>query len=400
MNDRTIRSLKPKENHYEVSDDKVAGLSVRVHPSGKKNFFVRYQANGKRRRFTLSPDYPALSLSEARDRAREVLVEVSRGNDPQGRKEAYRMADTFADLVDVYRKQYLKNLKSKTQSFYNNAIDRDLLPEFGHRKLDSITRRDIIRLLDKIAHERDAPIMANRVKAVLSSVLSFGVEKGNLEYNPALQVKPPAEEKSRERVLSDEELKSVWEATSSEETVVQTLFRMLILLGQRSSETRNMEWSEIKDGIWEIPSSKTKADRVHILPLPQLAMELLSQIHKETGESDYVFETPSNQGSGPIKNIQKACQRIQKRSGVEFQIHDLRRTMATGLARLGFNRTVIGKVINHKGMSGDHSVTAIYDRYDYFREKGKALESWSKHIQKVLEEEEQNIKIYRMPQNG
>ncbi len=384
ITDKVLRALKPEEAHFEVSDDKVSGLSFRVHPSGKKNFFVRYVANGRRRRFTLKPDYPALTLSEARERAREILVNVSRGEDPQAEKAAERKAENFGDLVARYKKIHLPTLKQKTQELYLLAIDKYLLKEFAHLKPEDIKRKDIISVLDEIAYDREAPTMSNRVKAVLSSILSFGVDKGLLEYNQAMTIKPVKKEKPRERILTEEEIRKVWNATTEEGPIIKSLFRLLLILGQRSGETKRMKWSQLRNEVWEISSEETKAGRVHIVPLPELAITELRFLKEHTGESDYVFETPSSRKEGHIESIHKALKRIKETSGVNFRVHDLRRTFASGLAKLGVNRTVIGKVLNHKSLAGDFGVTAIYDRYSYLEEKREAIDKWAEYLNQLV----------------
>lgn len=384
ITDKALRALKPTRDHYEVSDDKVAGLSFRVHPSGKKNFFVRYFANGRRRRFTLKPDYPALTLSEARERTREILYNVSKGEDPQAQKSAERKAETFNDLTDRYCKIHLPNLKLKTREFYELVIDKYLIKEFGHLKPIDIKRSDIIALLDDIAFVQKKPTMANRVKAVISSILSFGVDKGLLEFNQAKTIKPVKKERPRDRILSDEEILKVWIVIENESPVIRGLFKLLLLLGQRSGETKRMKWEQLHGDIWEISSEETKAGRRHIVPLPQLVIEELEYLKKYTGDSVFVFETPSNRTVGHIESIHKALDRIKEKSGVDFRIHDLRRTFASGLAKQGVDRTVIGKLLNHKSIARDFGVTAIYDRYDYLSEKRQAITTWAIYLQNIV----------------
>ena len=379
-----LESLGPEDKAIEYFDVITSGLGMRVSVKGTKSFFYRYRFHGRNKRYNIG-SFPGISLKLARQRALELKVSVSNGVDPQLVKEKKKAPPPrvvlFADIVEAYKQNYLPRLREATSREYERILAKELMPLLRHKPVEKIERRELVHLLEAIGNHRGAKTLANRVRAVLSSVYSFGVNTGRVPFNPVLTIKKTQKEVSRDRIYSKEELKTLWDAFEAQEEPISSYYKCLLLLGQRAGETRRMKWEDIdlKKEIWVIPKEETKAARLHIVPLPKIATELLTHL-KSISSDTYVFESSRKSGR-PIRWTHKASARISEHSGVhDFKIHDLRRTMASGLAELGISRTVIGKVINHKGISGDNSVTAIYDRYDYLEEKREALENWSQHL--------------------
>lgn len=379
-----LESLGPEHKTIEYFDVITSGLGMRVSVKGTKSFFYRYRFHGKNKRFNIG-SFPGISLKLARQRALELKVSVSNGVDPQLVKEKKKAPPPkvvlFADIVEAYMQNYLPSLRKATAREYERIIAKELMPLLRHKPVEKIERRELVHLLEAIGNHRGAKTLANRVRSVLSSVYSFGVDTGRVQFNPVLTIKKTQKEVSRDRIYSKEELKTLWDAFEAQEEPISSYYKCLLILGQRAGETRRMKWEDVdlKKEIWIIPKEETKAARMHIVPLPKIATELLTHL-KSISSDTYVFES-SRKSDRPIRWTHKASARIREQSGVyDFKIHDLRRTMASSLAELGISRTMIGKVINHKGISGDSSVTAIYDRYDYLVEKREALERWSQHM--------------------
>lgn len=228
-------------------------------------------------------------------------------------------------------------------------------------------------------------LQSNRLRAILSSMYSFGVNRGVVEYNPVRLVKPLAPEHQRDRVYSDEEIKIIWKRFELEVEPFRSVFKMLLVCGQRAGETRMAEWKHISDeNIWHIPAENTKANREQNLPLSEMAISILEEIKEITGNTDYVFASPRKKNE-PIAWLQNASKRVRDNCSVnDFRLHDLRRTVASNLAKMGFDRTIIGKTLNHKGIAGDSMVTAVYDRYKYLDEKGEALKKWSEYLNRLI----------------
>jgi integrase len=343
-------------------------------------------------------------LAEAREIAKSLKVDIALGKDPQAEKVAKRnmpKPKTIKDLSEAFKKKHLPNLKESTQIDYERRIDNVIVPAIGPKPLSTITRYEIIEFLEEIADgdgtpDDAAPIQSNRVRAVLSSMYSFGINRGITEHNPVLGIKPLGKENRRKRVYDRNEIKDIWAAFEKEPEPYRSLFKMLLICGQRSGETRQMKWIYISNNIWTIPAEITKAGRTHHVPLPPMAIDLLSKLKSKNHHSEYVFQSPALEGSYPISWLQKAAGRVKRNSKVEdFRLHDLRRTAASYMAEAGVDRTVLGKLLNHKGLAGDNQVTAVYDRFDYMEEKKRALIRWGSCLENILNEN-QKSNIIRM----
>ena len=381
------------ESRIEYYDTIIDSLFIRISPSGRLTFGIAYGTKGKR--YTIGK-YPEIGLAQARSVARELKVKLALGVDPQVEKKKRENAPTpktFTELASAFKEKHLPKLKPSTRSDYERRINNDILPVLGKYTVESITRYDILSLLEEIAEKRNAPIQANRIRAILSSIFSFGINRGLAEINPVQSIKPLAKERIRIRVYSDDEIKLIWQAFEKVPEPYCSLFKMLLVCGQRSGETRCMKWNEIDNNIWTIPPEKNKASRLHTLPLPHLAMEIIMKRRRVGGES-FVFESPVKKGA-PLNWLQNRSCQIKTLTGIEdFRLHDLRRTVASNLAKKRVNRTVIGKILNHKGLAGDDQVTAIYDQHDYYEEKKEALQSWSNKLEEILNVRRTGAKIY------
>lgn len=263
---------------------------------------------------------------------------------------------------------------------------KEIIPTLGVLPVKHVTRKEVIEVLDEIAFDREAITLSNRVRATLSSIFSFGVDKAIVDVNPVLHIKRKKNEIKRDRVYSKDEIILLWNSFNKQNEPIRTLYKILLLCGQRSGETRRMKWSDLnlRDQLWIIPEQETKALRKQVLPLTQSACKMIEMLYPITGNGEYVFNSPRLENR-PIEWLQKATDRIKRETGIDdFRVHDLRRTMASNLAQLGTDRTVLGKILNHKGLAGDNHVTAIYDRYDYLDERREALMKWDNHLKQIL----------------
>lgn len=399
LTDPFIRKHPPTEKQFEVYDTITTGMAIRFAPSGRRVFVYRYWFNKTSKRYTIGK-YPEWSLAAAREKARDLQRMVDDGIDPLEEKKKKKHTPpptTVKDLAEKFIKQHLPNLKKSTRDDYRRRINSEIITTLGQRPVNSVSKLEIIELLEEIAFERGAEIQSNRVRAILSSMYTFGENRGIVFENPFLKRIPAlGKESRRDRVYTEDEIKLIWKAFEEQAEPIQSLLKILLICGQRSGETRKMKWSDIKDYVWIIPAENTKASRTHHLPLPDLAIETLENLHILTGKNEYVFPSPSLEGKH-IDWLQKIPGRIRNISGVtDFKIHDLRRTAATYIASLGFDRTIVGKVLNHKGISGDSQVTAVYDRFDYFNEKQKALERWSSHLRQIVTNQIKTATIHKI----
>jgi integrase len=270
---------------------------------------------------------------------------------------------------------------------------------WGSRRIQEIARRDVIELLDGIT-DRGTPIAANRTLAAISKLFNWCIERGIVEISPCIQVRRPAVEISRDRVLSDEELGLAWQAGTELGFPFGTLVQLLALTGQRRDEVAGMRWSELAGALWTIPGARTKNGQAQEVPLSRAAQAVLVKAPR-IAKSDFILTT---NGTAPISGYSKAKSYVdaqmlaiaRERAAAagrndlddvqldDWRLHDLRRTLASGLARLGQPIHVIESVLNHR--SGTISgVAAVYNRHAYLEEKRGALEEWGKHVLALAE---------------
>ena len=305
---------------------------------------------------------------------------ASDGKDLEAEKEEKRNQPTFRYVATEYLEKHAKVKKRKWKED-ERLIHKELLPHWDRRKADKITRRDVIEVLDGIAN-RGAPIQANRVLSLISKIFNWAIGRDLVENNPARLVAKPGKESRRERVLSEEEIRLVWDAFKLQSPVTGTMLMLRLLTAQRGGEIESMAWKDLdlENGWWTIPGEIAKNGLAHRVPLTPMALKMLSQLQPISGTGRWVFPSPTVKGQH-ITNVQKAAIRVKQLSGVEdFVLHDLRRTAASYMASGGVNRLVLGKVLNHV----DSSVTAVYDRHGYDAEKRNALERWNGRLMEII----------------
>jgi integrase len=385
-----------------------SGLILRVTPNGHKSFALRYRdASGAIRRITLGEYSNTFTLANARDRVREIKQGLSNGIDPKAeiikRKsdaiEAERDRYTFAQLARDFQSRHLPTLSISTQGEYARMIQKHLLPEFGHKSVDSIRRRDVFAMHERIGIDDGHPRTANLAKAILSRMFNFAIEREYIESNPASHVKAhKAGKVRRDRYYTPDELRALWTAFDNEAEPVRSYSKILLLTGQRRGEIMKARWENIdlEKRTWTLPATDTKNKLTHIFPISPHVLEILNELFQLTGRSEYVFES-QRVANQPYNGAQVVVYRIRQASGViDFRLHDLRRTCATYMAELGVDRTVLGKVLNHKGIAQDHSVTAIYDRSRYFDEMGRGLQRWGFRLESIVTEQNDGARIIKM----
>jgi integrase len=308
-----------------------------------------------------------------------VLVEAQRGNDPTATKRDEKQAPTVAWLAEEYIEKYAKRNKRSWKED-QRIIQHDILPAWGRLKAQDIKRKDVIALLESIL-ERGSPIQANRTRALISRMFNWALERDLVSTNPAHQVRAVAPENQRDRVLSEEEIRTVWRAFDQQDALVGTIFKLRLLTAQRGGEVESMAWADIDldGGWWTIPSGIAKNKLSHRVPLSKAAMDLLLALKPISGDSPWVFPSPKVKGQH-IANIQKAADRIKEASGVNFVPHDLRRTAASHMTGMGISRLVVSKLLNHV----ESGITRVYDRHSYDAEKRQALDAWSEKLMAVL----------------
>ena len=406
LTDRTLRSLIAATMHrHDLWDSTLSGFGVRLSPGGHCAFVVRYRVNGRLRRFTIGP-YPRLSLADARQTARDALRDAQGGKDLAAEKIEARRAETFAELADEYIERHASKKRSGREDIRllkgsphkkktGKTPHEPIVKRWGSRKVKDIQRRDVRALLDDVSDR--APIMANRVLALVRKMFNFAIEHDWLDANPCQMVKRVAPERQRDRVLSEDEVRAVWKALNDERPMVAALFRLRLLTAQRGGELHGARWDEIdlKGGWWTIPATRAKNGLTHRVPLSPQAVRVLKALRANDSTAEYLF--PSRRKARlHIDHAQKAIERIAKRSGVDFCGHDLRRTAASLMVGAGVSRLVVSKILNHV----ETGVTAVYDRHSYDREKRAALDLWGQRIARIVENRKRSNVVAFAATNG
>jgi integrase len=248
--------------------------------------------------------------------------------------------------------------------------------------IDKITRRDVIALLDEVSNDGQPYVGVNLHKE-LRTMFNWAVDRELIDLSPVGKYVAPVRPTSRDRVLSDDELRSVWHGCNALGYPFGPLVQMLILTAQRRTETARMVWDhlDLDRRLWVIPAELTKSDRTHTVPLSPAAEDIITALPRGTGS--FVFSTTA--GKKPVSGYSKAKRRLDEISGVsDWRLHDLRRTAASGMARLGVAPQVLARVLNH-APGRSEGVTAIYNRYGYDEEKRDALSNWSRWVSEVCQ---------------
>lgn len=381
------RLLAPETGQVDYFDQKQSGLGLRVGKSGVKTWFVMYRIKGDRKKRRLTLDrYPHMPLAKAREEARKVLVKADSGRDPAQEKQQEKGRPSFPEFAAEYLDKHAKHKRSVYED--RRIIEKDLLPAWRLRKAHDIRRLDVIRLLDTIV-ERGAPIQANRTLALIRKMYNWGIGRDLVQHNPCTQVKSPSRENQRDRVLSQEEIRSVWEAFDKLGSIMGGMFKLRLLTAQRGGEVQSIRWEDLdlSAGWWTIPPERSKNRLSHRVPLSELTLTILRELKEITGNTEWVFPSPIHK-CGHISNVQKAALRVKEYSGVEdFKPHDLRRTAASLMTSMGISRLVVSKILNHV----ERGVTSVYDRHSYDHEKRVALDKWSWQIEQILEQGKADI---------
>jgi integrase len=411
------RLAKLPATRTEVPDGKGLGLYLVIQPSGAVSWALRYRAEGTSRKLTLGR-YPALGLAMARKRAAEALGEVAVGKDPARAKTAARAAakaetDRIERVVELFVERYAK---SKTRDW--RETERMLIKEVAGRwkgkRLSEITRSQVNAMLDEIV-DRGAPIRANRVFAQLRKMCKWAIGRGIIERSPCDGVTPPSQENKRERVLDDGEIKRVWEAAEALAWPFGPIVKLVLLTGARRDEVAGMRWSEInlRERSWTIPKERSKNDRAHMIPLSDTAIAVLESLPRIGDRVDFVFSTTGRtavSGFSRMKaNIDAAiAERLREEAAArgdepnampDWILHDLRRTLATNLQKLGVRLEVTEAVLNH--VSGSRAgVVGVYQRHDWAAEKRQALDAWARRLGAIVRREgTSNVVEMRAGQN-
>ena len=384
---RAVEAMRPASERREIADGFLPGLYLVVQPTGAKSWAVRYRHHGQPRKFTLG-SFPAIDLKTARDLGAKALRAVAEGRDP-GHERAQARASQ-PDSIETVAAQFVERHcqrvnRPRTARETERLLRRNVLPRWRGRSVDSITRRDVLDVLDRVV-DAGAPIEANRVLAATRKMFAWAVARDIIAASPCAGVKPPSPERPRDRALNDDELRSVMLAADQIGWPFGPLIQLLALTGQRRDEVGRMRWSEvdIKKCLWVLPLGRTKTGQAaHEVPLSTAPIEILKKIPRIAG-SDLVFSTNGSTAASGFSKAKRRIDTLLPPDTPHWTLHDLRRTCASGMARLGINLPVIEKVLNHS--SGSFAgIVGVYQKHSFANEKRAALEAWGNFVAALVE---------------
>lgn len=432
--DQYIKSLISKKYPYRVYDnaaDKGFGIQVSTN---SRVFFIQYQSPvTHKRRFMRLGKYPHTPLKLARHQCRVARQLLDKGLDPQ--VERKRQQQRQLDELEAARKReemenatgtvnqlfacYLTHLKNSGKVSYRQikaSFEKDIKPAIGNlkaREVKPIQIRNIIRSV----YNRGSKIQASHIRSYLMAAYTFGLKADydavqsldiqfRIEYNPARDIPVPARSQPGERNLSAEEIYALWHRleTSNMSNASRTVIRLLFATGgQRVQEVLHMRWDELdfERKLWELSSTRTKNGKPHVVPLSDLAISLVKEMHSDDIESEYVFPYKNDKDIPmPFRTITRAvsrfCELIEDADGnivhsgfPKFVPKDIRRTVKSRMGEAGITKDIRDRLQNHAlhDVSSKH-----YDRYDYLQPKKDAIIKWTEWLEEILNDHTLEIK--------
>jgi integrase len=393
LTDKSIKALKSRDRRYDVSDGNSNGLRVRVQPNGRKIFAVAFRSkNGKFVRKTLGP-YGLLDLATARRQAEDIRRNDLLNGGPQL---------VFEGAVEKFLRLYSERRnRPSTIDGNRRLLYKYFVPAWATRDVRTIQKKDVVSILDSIA--KDAPSSADHALSVVRKLFYWLETRGDIERCPASRIPKYGTNKPRDRVLSLAEIRAVWRAADEAGYPFGWATQLLLLTGQRPSEVVELPWSELAcDGeippeatapseptpftYWHLPADRAKNKIPNLVPLTETAAALIEKVrlrHHELGvQSPFLFPNERDLLRPMLATTQRR-ERIRRAAKVDnWTLHDLRRTVRTGLARLRVPAEVAERLLNHvPGL-----VRRTYDLHSYETEKRDALTKWETYLKPVLNE--------------
>ncbi len=436
------RLSAPADGRAIYWDRHLPGFGMRITMKGAKSWVAMYRVNGKTVLETIGTLAKVPKVDEARKRARDSMEKAAAGENPAAARRTARAraaANTVTLAVERYLDHCDRNLKPKTAREWRRIFTHDVLPRWGEWPVSAIGKSDVLELLNDKAARRErrrkgssegASVQANRTLTRLRTFCRWCIANDLLAADPTAEVRKPARETPRDRVLSDDEIRAFWQGTETLDrsparrtskpikaplperqrpALFGPLFRLLLLTAQRENEVAGMRWSEIDRDkrVWTIPGARSKNGKPHIVHLSGLALEALDRMPRIDGQ-DLVF---SAGGKNPASGFSHAKTRLDRlmlardkerliaaRKAREagqavlepFTLHDLRRSATTGMAQLGIAPHIADRILNHQAGT-IRGVAAVYNRFEYLEERKAALEAWGRYVEALVRPVPSNV---------
>jgi integrase len=399
LTDRFLSSRKaPATGRAIYTDSTVPGLGFRVsditprNPDGRRDWLLRYRPRGQSQKAVALGTYPAVSLSSARQRAGEIVAAARRGVDlialEEREAEVQRAAEAKARPLSEIARAYLDSVKRlRSWRSIESRTRCHIIPKLGNKPVGEITRADVVEFLDDLEREEGLRHQVNRCRETLRAIFAYTIERDLVTVNPVNGVSKRKVEIPRDRTLTTDELSALWRAIDELPQLPRAYFRVVVLTGARRNEVRCMAWSEVDldAGLWRVPPERNKSGRAFDLPLTAPVVEALRALPR-IGPMVFTLN-----GKRPMA-VHQLIERLRGDAGlVDVRLHDLRRTLRTGLAKLGVSFEVAERVLNH-AMPG---LQAVYNRHNYLAEKRTALMLWAEHVLTLARKREPTVVAFR-----
>jgi integrase len=368
LTDRFCAGAKPRDGEAQTDyfDTQASGLALRVS-EGRKSWTFHYTLD-KRRRLTFG-SYPTISLASARTRADEARIAIASGQhpSPMGRTE------TLRDICELY--QAKEGAQLRTAEWRKRLLDRYVYPTLGSRPIAEIKRSEIVRLLDHVEEKSGGPAMARLTLALIRKIMNWHASRSDDFLSPIVRGMARSQAKARDRILTDDEIRKVWE-TAEGCGVYGSYIRFLLLTAARRNEASDLTWAEIAGSDWTLPAARNKTKLDLLRPLSRAARQIIEALPKQ---GEFVFTT--NGGASPFTSFSNSKEAFDKASGTKgWTLHDCRRTARSLMSRAGVPTDHAERCLGHV-IGG---VRGVYDRHEYYAEKAQAFEALAALIERIV----------------
>lgn len=394
---KSVDAEKPGKSRREIPDDGATGLYLLVQPTGSKSWAIRYRSGGRPVKHSLGK-YPLIQLAEARELAAAEMNKIAHGGDPAAdrrlnKREYVPAIRTVEAVFEEYRKNHLSTLKS--EDVIVREMRRHFVIPWGHRDIKSLKRSEIYDLLEDVAENKGngrkgqsmkrRGVTANRLRTYISGMIGWCFDKEIVPVNVASRMKSVVKEVSRERVLTEDELRNFMKACKSAPHPWGSFGMLLLLTGQRLSEVAGMTSSEVEGNMWTIPEDRSKNGNEHLVPLSEAAMAIIEGLPVHVIEGigfGYYFTTNKVAQVSGFSHAKEMIENGMPEGTEHWTFHDLRRTMTTMMEEMGVRLVVTEAILNHTSGS-KKGVAKVYHRAKHLKKKAKALNKWSKSLERI-----------------
>lgn len=391
--EKSVATAKPTAKRQVIFDEATTGLALIVSPRGKKSFSIVARDPGGKQVWKRIGDPALMTVAEARTEAAQAVARVKAGQAPVLPPVAPQAApETFRTVAEQFIERHVDKKELRSKGEIERQLECYVYPEWGSEPFEAIRRKRVTDLLDKIEDRKagatgdmGGPVMADRVLATLRKLFNW-YEVRNEDYSSPIvrgMRVSSAMDRARNRILSDDEIRTVW-AGCDEVGTFGAFVKVALLSGQRRAKVAAMKWGDVRGGVWFIPAEDREKVNAGELKLPKLALDIINGQPKQEG-NPYVF---AGRGKKALNSFSAGKRELQTKAPIApWTIHDLRRTARSLMARAGVRSDIAERALGHV-IAG---VEGIYDRHDYLEEKGEALAAVALLVERILQGEQNNV---------